>query len=256
MKPGAAHKEVIHRYRVTSLVFKTAAMALAQQGQVYVVEEASRTDRTCCARGEKQYRVRSGDGATDLFLAKEQLDCCCQKCLCLCRRDFDISFEDKTGDPVTMNHLFMCCSWFHCCLPCCRHRLTVSRKNEKLGRIQSDCSCCCTCFPSFTVYDHTDKEIYSVSKDMNCCAHICGNCGCCNCCAIPVGYTIHGKNGLKDAVIDEISTGVRKDQTFLLKYPQDADENHRVLLLGVSFLIDYALYEDGRGNDPKTQNMK
>jgi len=234
-------------------------MSLAKEPQLFIVEERARTDRFCADKGEKQYRVRDKDGKQDLFIAHEELDLCCRSCSCLCRRDFDINFEDKASEPVTMTHGFMCCSWFHCC-SICRHRAEISRKEQKIGAVQSDCSLCCTCYPTFTVTDEKDKEIYSVAKDIGCCTALFGGCGCGWCrCVIPEGYTITGKNGNGNATIEEIPTGTgRTEQTFLLKFPADADENHRVLLLSATFLVDYALSDKDRDHDkeaPPAQKM-
>jgi len=41
----------------------------------------------------------------------------------------------------------------------------------------------------------------------------------------------------------------------LLKFPANADENHRVLLLAATFLVDYALHDEAR-DAPATQAMR
>jgi len=224
---------------------------LRGQQQVFVVEEFG-VERTCCSRGEKAYRIRDGAGAHDLFVAREQLDMCCRKCFCFCRRDFDIVAEDKVGgDPVTMTHNMMCCSWFHC-LPCCRHRFHIRRKDHALGYVRSDCEICCNCFPTFTVFDEKDKELYKISKDVDCCARICGGRGCCCCrCKIPQEYTIKGQG---QGIVEELPMGQSRINQFILKFPVEADENQRMLLLAATFLIDYT-GDDARG-DPAPAHMK
>jgi len=208
---------------------------LAGQQQVFVVEEVN-TDRTCCQRGEKQYRIRDGAGAHDLFTAKEQLDLCCRQCFCVCRRDFDLFADDKAGDPVVMHHHTMCCSWFHC-LPCCRHRMHVSRKDKPIGYVRSDCHWCCTCFPTFTVFDEKEKEIYTIGKDVDCCARMCGGCGCCCChCAVPQEYSIKGHG---EGKIEDVPMGQSRTNQFIVKFPVNATEDHRMLLVAGTFLVDY-----------------
>jgi len=203
--------------------------------------------KSCCPRGEKEYRVM--DGAGNILLSgKEELDCCCRSCRCICRRDFDIRVEDGKHNPVIdMNHAFMCCSYFTCCCSLCRHRLTVKeRKGKHLGAVRSDCTTCCSCFPSYSVFDEKDKTEFVVKKEVDCMAQMCGGCYCCCCQAnIPAGFAIKGKAKGNGEVQHMTSRG-RAEDTYRVIFPRDSDEMDRLMLIAACFMVDYAQYDGAK----------
>jgi uncharacterized protein YxjI len=216
-------------------------IGLRNHEAVNVVEVHNRV-KMCCPEGEKEYRVCDLQG-NRILTAKEDLDCCCRQCRCFFRRDFEIEIEDAKGEKLfNMTHAMLCCSYFTCCCSCCRHRIDVVEKGGKeVGKIQSDCTTCCTCFPSFTVYDAKGEEAYEVKKDLDCCASMCGDCTCCCCKAvIPTGLTISGKGG---GQIEHMTSKGRAEDTYKLVFPKEASEQDRLLLVGATFLVDYTLYD-------------
>jgi len=220
-------------------------LGLHNLAEVTIVEVHNR-QKMCCPQGEKEYRVVDHAG-NRLLTAKEDLDCCCRQCRCLFRRDFDIRIEDPKGDRLfEMTHAFLCCSYFTCCCACCRHRINVIQKDGKdVGAIRSDCTTCCSCFPSFSVYDAKGDKQYAVKKELDCCASMCGGCSCCCCKAvIPTGLGIHGKNGKGKGEIEHMTSMGRKEDTYRLIFPKEASEQDRLLLIGATFLVDYTLFDE------------
>jgi len=194
--------------------------------------------------------------------AKEELDVCCRKCGCLCRRDFDLDLNDGSGNKVyQFYHPMICCSWLSCC-GCCRHRLQVKRAGNTVGWVERDCRICCTCYPRFSVTDSKGQNIYSISKDVDCCTQCCGNCCNCCCCAsnspTPLGYTIEGKNGRPSkGIVQKEQTALHAagtDDVFGVKFPDGSSEEDRLLLVAAAIIIDYALYDEPVA--PEAQKMK
>lgn len=217
-------------------------IGLRNHAEVMVVEVHNR-QKACCPQGEKEYRVVDAHG-NRILTAKEDLDCCCRTCRCFFRRDFDIDVEDAKGEKLfTMNHPRLCCSYFTCCCSCCRHRIEVTQKNgdKEIGSIKSDCTTCCSCFPSFSVYDAKGEESYAVKKDLDCCASMCGGCSCCCFKAvIPTGLSISGKG---KGAIEHMTSKGRSEDTYRLVFPKEATEQERLLLIGATFLVDYTLFD-------------
>lgn len=219
-----------------------SSLGLRDKPEVTVVEVHNR-QKACCPRGEKEYRVVDPAG-NRILTAKEDLDCCCRSCRCLFRRDFNILIDDAKGAQIfKMTHETMCCSWFSCCCSCCRHRIEVDSKGgQKVGSIKNDCTTCCSCFPAFSVYDEKGERHYTVKKDLDCCASMFGGCSCCCCFTahIPRGFSIKGKAG---GQIEHINSRAREEDTYRVLFPADATDQERLLLLGATFLVDYALYD-------------
>jgi hypothetical protein len=70
---------------------------------------------------------------------------------------------------------------------------------------------------------------------------MCGGCSCCCFKAvIPTGFTISGKGGGK---IEHMTSKGRAEDTYRLEFPAEASEQDRLLLVGATFLVDYALYD-------------
>jgi len=232
-------------------------MALVRQPAVCVVEEGFRTDRGCCPRGEKQYRIRDGGAMNDLFLAKEEMACCCQKCCCLWKRGFEVHLKDMKDKPIMLEHGCMICTCLHCC-SCCRHEMNALRDGKLIGYMSSECYCCCNFYPSFFIHDKNGKKNFYSFQKFKFCAACFGGCSCC-CCSIsiPRGYSIKSydaKDG-SGGSIEELPRGVRKESSFKLTFPDKASEDHRVLLLGITFLIDYQEDDTGRANEPESIKM-
>jgi len=228
------------------------------QPRVIVNEEHHRNDR-CCDRGEKEYKLFTAN-QQHIATALENLDCCCQKCLCFCRREFTLAVvpAGSNNAKYTLTHgttCFSCCS----CFSCCRHRFDVKNDAGKhVGHVEAECKICCSCYPSFLVKDAADKEVYRVAKDVNCCQAMCGNaCNCCGCnCTFPAGYTIHDlTNANEKGDVLKLPDNRVEDDSFAVDFPKNADDDHRMLLLGATFLVDYALYDDHK-EAPPAQNMK
>jgi len=92
--------------------------------------------------------------------------------------------------------------------------------------------------------------LYEVAKDLNCfqacCGQACQFC-CCNC-NFPLGYTIKGKSS--EGSLEKLPDR-REEDSYLLRFPPDATEEARVLLLAASFALDYSTYDE-----PKKEAMK
>jgi len=224
-------------------------MALSKHKQILVMEQYGRMHRCCpCETGEKDYQILSGDRKL-IFKAREELDSCCRRVGCCCRRDFDIELDAPGGgDTYRFYHGRMCCSIFSCC-SCCRHRMTVYRKSDgkKIGSLENECRFCCTCYPKFAISDEKGDEIMQLTKDVNCLAACCGQSfKCCGCqCAVPTGYTIKadGEDGLVTKM-EDLRAGLGSEDTYAVTFPPKATEDHRVLLIAATILVDYTLYDD------------
>jgi len=138
--------------------------------------------------------------------------------------------------------------------------MRVYRKSDgKLaGRMQNDCTLCCTCYPQFTVYNEKEEALFRVSKDVGCFAAMCGQTfQCCGCsCQVPTGYTIHslapvgGAGGMLRKQADARSK-VSHEDTYNLIFPPAANEEQRVLLVATAILLDYTLHDE----PPEQQSM-
>jgi len=210
-----------------------------------------------CERGEKHYSISPPRG-NPYFTAREELDCCCRKAGCLCRRDFELVITDKNKQDVyLLDHGRMCCSWLTCCA-CCRHRMGVLKLPNRtpLGFISSGIKGLCSCYPPFYVKDATGTVIYTLRKDVNCIGYCCGRTECCGCiCDYPQGYVIKSSAGVEGKVErSESHMGdLGKEDTFSVTFPTKADEEHRALLVAATILLDYTLYDD---DPPPKQDMK
>jgi len=230
---------------------------LLNQPGVLVLEQPLNSAGCCtCGVGDKHYSVVTQNRAP-LLKAVEELDCCCRRLGCICRRDFDLAVKDATDKPLyRFDHNRMCCTWCHC-LACCRHRMTVVRIADKkeIGKVQNNCRLCCTCFPEFSVTNEAGHHVYTITKDVGCCAGCCGNtCRCCGCgCDVPVGYTIKGgQGGIIEKITDPARTGAAHEDTFAVRFPQQATDEERVLLVAATIVVDYTLYDEA----PAPQKMK
>jgi len=229
---------------------------LAPHQEILVVEESVYDQTPCCCyycvpHGSKVYYVKDPSSNTLVMRGVEELDNCCRKCGCLCRRDFDIKLEDPNGREVyRMTHDRMCCTAFKWCA-CCRHEFRAYRGDVLLGTASEDCKCWCTCFPTFTVRDSKEQVVYDISKDLNCFQACCGQaCNCCCCsCKFPLGYSINGKKDSEEGSVQKVADK-REEDSFIVKFPPSATEELRVLLVSASFLVDYALYDE-----PKKESM-
>jgi len=155
-----------------------------------------------------------------------------------------------------MIHGFMCCSYFTCCCPLCRHRIEIksTKQDKEVGKIRGDCHTCCSCFPSFSVYDEKIAPLYTIKKDVDCCASMFGGCACCCCAAnIPAALSIHGVGRKEEGKVEHMARRGRDEDTFKITFPREATDAHRLLLVGATFLVDYALYDDPK---PSEQEMR
>lgn len=226
-------------------------MSLVQEPQVMIVENSLRTDK-CCNMGEKEYKIYNINQQL-LMTGREELDCCCRACSCICRRDFDINMVSSSGQSLyTLKHSRMCCSAFGCC-GCCRHRLFMEQNGIPIGSTEQDCYTCCTCLPSFSVKDKESNTIYKVQKNVDLCTACCNSCSCC-CfsCVVPTGFAITGTGG-NGAIEkpDDQRSAVSKEDFYTLTFPPQTGQEGRALLIATGMLVDYAMYDK---SNPR-QNM-
>lgn len=131
--------------------------------------------------------------------------------------------------------------------------MTVTRTRDRkiIGTTQNNCKCCCTCYPEFDIKDDKGERMFMLSKDVNCCASMCGGGHkCCGCkCEVPVGFTIKtmagprkGSTGEFHRMDDERSRMSSLD-SYSLAFPPDAHEEQRVMLLAAALLVDYTHYD-------------
>jgi len=63
---------------------------------------------------------------------------------------------------------------------------------------------------------------------------------------VPVGYSVNGSagKGLIQKEEDSARSQAGSEDTFGVKFPENASEADRVLLVAATILIDYSLYDD------------
>lgn len=206
----------------------------------------------------------------DIMYALEESNCCCR----LCWRDgrpFDMGVsEGGEGGEKRGKDLV------HFKKPC-GFPLYFSIPTED-GSI--DCPCCCllpkvdTTYPSGTAMGSTSKyicdqnlcvpklkylengqDVYIV-KPETCCG---GCCIACNCCSgkgfVFIPFYFHQPDGQVIGGYDpnapqirKVWAGLKKEccstaDTFVIKYPEGIDANRKAGLLGMTFLIDFTVFE-------------
>lgn len=225
---------------------------------VHVVEQ--RQKGRCCVPPFKTYTVVSPGTKTSIYSAHEELDTCCRKCGCLWQRDFDLRVESGEGTPAYyFYHHRICCEWMHC-LHCCNHRMQIyeadpsnrKQKGKKVGSVESDFLCGCSCIPNFTMRDADGKISYQVRRDMQCEA-----CPCLACCyggERSKGYIISSGNGTPGGIyhLNEQRAKAMIEDSYQVTFPEIASEVDRVLMVAATILVDYDLYDD----PPKIQEMR
>jgi len=213
----------------------------------------------CIERGEKQYNVDDDQG-NRLFTAVEDKDMCCQRCGCCCTRDFNLHLKKQSEDEKTEYNYYVHRKWCSRlgCLSCCRQKLELRAPsdNTRLGEVQSDCQCC-SCWPSFTVFDGNMNEKFKVTQD----SHYCAQCLCCgarsrSCCGIdcyiPASLSITPVPSGKATELEHQSgpRGADSD-AYYLTFPDGSTVVDKLLLVACTICVDYKMY-----TEPAQQKMK
>jgi len=212
----------------------------------------------CIEKGEKQYKITDQNGHP-LFTAVEDKDLCCQRCGCLCSRDFNLHVKKESEDAESFYNYYVprtYCKKFGC-MSCCRIGIEVKEKGgTPIGSVGSDFQCC-SCWPKFSVRDPQSSVRYTVQQD----THFCANILCCgahsrHCCGIdcyiPASLSVNPQGSGKSTTLTHQagSRGADAD-AYQLVFPEGASVNDKLLLVAATICVDYKMY-----TAPSQEHMK
>lgn len=217
----------------------------------------------CETRNKYKVAINSGGQQKTLFFCKEHSGCCVRNCCTPEMRPFtmkikhvvcqsDISQEDFTHPYATFKRPFKCT----CC--CCnRPEMTgkYEENNQTFGKIVEPCT---LCSPEFKIFNKDNTLKYTLN--INCCqcgfqcrGNYCGRMASCT-------FEIYNGNATSGSVVGTVTrrcTGVKNvvtdADTFIIKFPQDAQPEDKLMIIGAVLLIDYRYYETNGQQEDKNK---
>ncbi|XP_061170211.1 phospholipid scramblase 1-like [Saccostrea echinata] len=187
-----------------------------------------------CFQRPSRYSVY-GKEEDSILYAQEVSECYARQCLGA-MRGFVLKFSNQDGQElIRLRRPLRCpcgvCWWWCCCV----QELSIeSPPGQEIGAIMED-RCCC---PSYKIIDETESVVYKV--EFSCCL-----CKLCSDVVIPVS---DARGGQRVAEIRKATAGDCGDfcgthNDFTISYLQPLQVQHKILLLGASFLMDFNFFE-------------
>lgn len=201
----------------------------------------------CCGcEGKTEFKVATEEAPkTNVMYINEQSSCCIRMC-CGTQRPFNMKmYSGPDASHPMMLHMD---KPFTCCLPgpgkcCCLHSISVSDGSVTLGRAQEAFYCC---VPTIDLYAD-DGKIYTLEKG--------GMCPCViiECCRQP--FEIKDNSGSTVGSVTKKFGGLFKEaftdaDTFLVKFPADADPTKRAVIMASVMLLNQLFFENQKPEEP------
>eukprot|EP00742_Colponemidia_sp_Colp-10_P005137 GILJ01005486.1.p1 GENE.GILJ01005486.1~~GILJ01005486.1.p1 ORF type:complete len:341 (+),score=21.75 GILJ01005486.1:3-1025(+) len=242
--PGPMIQQVMPGTVIATMQPGLASEALMANKSLFVKQKVNILEVAVGIEQENTYKVYDLH-QNELFVCKEDSECCARQCCHPAMRPFNMSIMYKP----TRQQVYHLEREFRCTI-CCFNRpeIVVSDLSggarRHIGRIVDRFS---LLDYYFDVYDINNNLVYSAKAD--CCQ--CGLCCRCPCrCASEVPFPVHqGKSGPQVGMIRKEFSGCVKEaltdsDNFSLEFPSDANPDHRALLLSTLLFIDYRHFEE------------
>jgi len=213
----------------------------------------------------------------DSMYALEKSSCCCR----LCWRDgrpFDMAVSDgaEEGGRDLVHFVKPCGLPLYCSIPtndgsvdipCCCFLPKVTTTSPSGESMNSVSKYMCTpylCVPHLS-YSEQDQPVY-ILKPETCCGGCCIACTCCGegrgkgCIYLPFyfhdatsGQPVGGSYSNDAPQIRKVWAGLKKEccstaDTFAVKFPDDITPERKAGLLGMTFLLDFTVFERQQDN--------
>jgi hypothetical protein len=157
-----------------------------------------------------------------------------------------VQYKKPFGCPVYIGQGVPCC----CFLPELTTILPDGTEHSKSKYL------CSICVPKLSYQEPPGEDLY-ILHPPTCCGGICiqPQCGR-RCCSIPfyffdptTGKQVYANENIdKSAQIRQVRNGLKKEcfssaTSFAIKFPEDADAKRKAGILGLTFLLDFTLFE-------------
>jgi len=227
--------------------YKVGEAALAERNTMYALEQSSCFMRLCWRDG-RPFNMKVSQWVAD---ARENKDTAGTgmpivnyKKACGCPLNFNVPVGDTDTVPVP------CC----CMLPAVE---MTGPNDSPLGAVSKYLCDINLCVPKLSYEEPPGNPVYTV-KPQTCCGGCCMSCNCSGkgCLVIPfyfhdpqTGEPLHP--GYQDDApqIRKVWAGFKKEccssaDTFAVKFPDGIDAKRKAGLLGMTFLIDFTVFEN------------
>jgi len=156
-------------------------------------------------------------------------------------RPLTITIEDDTGKPIVeidrpLKCMGCCCS---CCYPSCTQEMNVRIEGQEVGKVEE--------IPTWwnqvvNVHDQAGNKIYKIRGD-----------SCFTFCCNDIPFQILDLDGNQVGTITKMWKGFCKESftdadTFVIEFP-NMEINHKVLILGATFMLDFMFFEKQDNNN-------
>ena len=238
---GYVQQIPLGRFSLEAFFGPTNAISIRQNVDLAEAILGTLFDTGCCEQANSYQLLSMGTGLS--MYAQESSDWC-SRCCCGPCRSFDMDLLDHLGNSMIRIERPLRC--IACCFPCCLQKLSVYAEGRYIGSINQRWF---IVYPAFNIRDHSDNKIYKIEGPLCKIA----------CCGGDVTFKVMDPSGNNQ--LGEITkkwSGILREgftdaDNFIAVFPQNAPLNHKILILGAVFLIDFMYFEQSGQNDPSTQ---